>query len=185
MSPGLSLLTAWEKVVLDLRKQSLFFDQFFICSGWYVVQITVQYRSFSLAACLSCRWHQFPWEILEKTLCWNSCIFGIYGYFYECGVLIQGIADNYSCGFRKWWRTKYQENTCHTGSQWQSQTSRQKIICYQNPVFCMLVCADFDSNTLNGTLFLHLFIHDVWVFLLMNEMLCFPAMFSIFTEWYL
>lgn len=82
----------------SVRKSCIRFEEtepllrpiFFICSGWYVVQITVQYRSFSLAACLSCRWHQFPWEILEKTLCWNSCIFGIYGYFYECVVLIQG-----------------------------------------------------------------------------------------------
>lgn len=185
MSPGLSLLTAWEKVVLDLRKQSLFFDQFFYLQ-WVVRCSNHCTVSFLLSCCMSeLQVAPVPLGnsgknfVLKFLYLWNLRLFlWVWGSH-------PGIADNYSCGFRKWWRTKYQENTCHTGSQWQSQTSRQKIICYQNPVFCMLVCADFDSNTLNGTLFLHLFIHDVWVFLLMNEMLCFPAMFSIFTEWYL
>lgn len=52
----------------------------------------------------------------KKSLCWNSCTFGTCGCFYEVS---QDLAGNYSCGFRKWQRTKYQENICHRGFQWQ------------------------------------------------------------------
>lgn len=55
-------------------------------------------------------------------------------------------------------------------------------LCYQNPVFQWLVCVNFDSNTLNGLLFPHLFTDYLWAFLLMNKMLCFPATLFVLTK---